>query len=1091
MSDFDKTQAPYYLRNLNKDYTDVLFKPGMHIQNSELNEVQSLFKRITKDVGDCFLSDGDIISGVQIIIDDRKVTVTSGKIYLEGIVRNIKQQSIDITGKGMELIGVKLDKRAVSSIEDEDLKSPAAGYPQYKMPGADRLKETPIISVNDEKSTTLYMLEDGELLKEVKQEDDTLIKQLMEILAERTYDESGHYTVEGLELSQKNQYDKEKLYISLSAGKAYVKGWGVKKPTATTIGIDRATNTRTITGEPKIFKNGTKKYKLNNSPVQAIKRVMGLISISTTLTRQGSVNGTDPVPAEYTPVVDVMSIAQEDIVYEKNVDYVLESDSIRWLSGGKQPELGTTYKIIFHFNKKLIENIEYNLAWDNNGYYLELISPDTIIVDNSQLQIDYDFYLHYIVSLVMDKDGRIHQVIGQSDTFENIAPPKITDGNVLYLGYVKVSPLNDNLKIVNSKNRRSEMARIQKMFERLEDAEFNQAITDLDKEAMEGEEATQLKGIITDGFIGWSKADTNHPEFSAAIDPVNRILTSGYNQTIHKLSLDAEKTTKASIYDSIVTAKAEEVVKDFQPNATESHLINPYTVYPETPYIKLNPSSDNWTDTENIVIQRDGGTIIKTTILGKLSTTTETKSSTDVLETAIEFMRPIQIKVIGKKFRPLQKGIKVLFNDIEVLATPENGDYDDGAGSLRANAEGEVRAVFTIPQKQRCGTVDVKIYCEDYPSLIGSAPFTAKGMLKTITETITTTKIQTRRIDPVAQTFEFSEDQMLTSIGLYFSVMESGHPIILQVREAVNGYPSEVVIREIFVDPDDIEVSMDSSVETKIKLEDPLYCRADTQYSFTVLTNSDKSSIFVQELGDIDLLSKQVVARNPYIPGVMFTSSNALTWTAHQTKNIKFNLYTNNYEEKSEVLFYPITGVEYDSIAVIAETFVPLGGKIDWEYSTDGEKTWLPIFINRYQDLTNKIDNAVVKATITSKKNVSPSINLQSLLFIGNKNKDVSSYVSKNTSLDAAFENIKVVVDVDTPLGTGVVFYYATDINGKDWKPLTQDGEGKVKVDNSFTEYTYKATETSGAKNFRVKAVLTTNNTTIIPRVRNLKCIMK
>ena len=1097
MSEFDKRKAPYYLRDMNPDYTDVLFKPGMHIQNAELNESISLLKSITKGVGDCFLSDGDIKSGVQIIINDKIITVTSGKIYLEGIVRSFKEQSVNIIGKGTELIGVKLSKKVISYTEDEGLRSPAAGFPQFNMPGADRLEEKVILTVNDEKATTLFIVQDGELLKEKKNEDDTFIKQLMDILAERTYDESGHYTVHGLELSQKNQYDEDNLYLSMSAGKAYIEGWPVKKNTTTTIPIKRATNTRGILSEPKIFKKDTNRYKLNNSPVSKIKRVMALISIETRLTRQGAVNGTDPIPAEYTPVVDVVEIKQNEITYKKNVDYTLESDSIRWIPGGKQPELGSSYNIIFHYNKKLVDGVEYNLVWDKDGYYLELVNADTIIVENSQIQIDYDFYLHYIVSIVMDKEGMIHSIAGQSDSFDNVAPPNITDSSVLLLGFVKVAPLNDILKITNTKNRRSEMARIQRMYERLEESELNQAITDLDREAMElerdvkeGEQPTKLKGIMTDAFVGWSKADTNHPDFTAAIDPVNRVLTSGYNQTVHKLSLDNEKTTKATVYENIATAKATEGLKVEQPYATESHLINPYTKYPETPYIKINPTSDYWTDTENIVIQRDGGTVIKTTNIGKSSVTTEETSSTDVLETAIEYMRPIKIEIVGKKFRPLQKGIKVLFNDVEVLLEAENEVYSDGS-MLKADVNGEVKGSFVIPQKQRCGTVDIKIYCTEFPTLIGSAPFTAEGMLKTITETITRTRIETRKIDPVSQTFEFSEDQMLTSVGLFFSVMETGHPIIVQVREAVNGYPSNVVLGETILDPDDIKISPDSSVETVVKFENPILCRADDQYAFTILTNSDKSSLFVQDLGGIDKLSKQIVARNPYIDGVMFTSSNALTWTAHQTKNVKFNLYTNSYEQKSEVYFYPINGVDYDSIGVIASTFVPLGCKLDWEYSSDGEKTWLPIAINRYQDLTSKVDNVVIRALIRTEGKISPYIFLDSLLLIGSKNKDTSSYISKNVRTDMPYDSVRVVVDVDTPHGTGVVFYYATDINGKDWKPLTQEGEGKVRVDKGYTEYTYVATEPIKVNNFRVRADLTTNNTTIVPKVKALKCIMK
>ena len=52
---------------------------------------------------------------------------------------------------------------------------------------------------------------------------------------------------------------------------------------------------------------------------------------------------------------------------------------------------------------------------------------------------------------------------------------------------------------------------LSKLTRRVDDIEYNQALTDLDKEAIEGEVATELKGIFTDGFIGVTKADTSHP----------------------------------------------------------------------------------------------------------------------------------------------------------------------------------------------------------------------------------------------------------------------------------------------------------------------------------------------------------------------------------------------------------------------------------------------------------------------------------------------------------------------------------------------------------------------------------------------------
>lgn len=1129
----DLSQAPYYDVNLDNDYTQLLFKPGAHLQNRELNELQSTSKRIVKGVADCFLKDGDIRSGAQILVEEvkgsirKKITVTDGKIYINGMVRDFKSQSVTIEGKGIESVGVRIESEAVQSLDDNRLVSPASGTPNYGLPGADRLKETLILVANDDKATTIHLLQDGELITNEKNDDDTVMNKLLALLARRTYDESGHYKVRGMELSQKAQSDEDNLYVSLSSGKAYVRGWEIEKPTATTLAIPRAKNTRNISAEPKIYQTGTKRYLLNNNPVSKIDRLVSVIKINTRLTRQGSVNGSDPIPSQYTPVAEIINIKQiaTNTTYKKNVDYVLESDTIRWLNGGKQPDLGASYEVEFHYNKTMVANIDYKLTVDRGLYYIEILDKD-IPVDRSQMIIDYTFYLYYIASVTLDEKGELRVIPGQPDTVDKVGPPDITDQNVLLLGDIRVAPMNDTLKIINSRNLRSDMARIQRMFDRLEDMEINQAITDLDKEALEGEEATQLKGILTDGFLGFSKADINHPDFSASIDVINKELNLGYDLSTNKLTVDKDKSKNYQKFERVVTAKGSEKVGDNQPYATRAHRINPYTVFPQTPSLKIYPQVDNWIDEKSIVLRENGGTEVSyrdirrdagrtgdarrwyewreagTTSQTSQSSHQTTSTSVDVTYSAVEYMRPIEISVTGSRFFPRQDNIRVLFNDIPVNLVPSSNTYKGTNGSLMADSEGVVKGTFTIPNNVRCGTVDVQIYAEEFKNLKGQSPFTANGTLKTTTTTHTTTNhityttVHTTRwtevyVDPVAQTFSVLKDQMLTSVGLYFASKDSKHDLRVQIRSCVNGYPGQEILAEQVVDHSKITTSTDSSSQTKVTFDNPVYLRANEQYAITVLSNSPTASIFVQELGKKDLISKKIVLENPYVPGLMFESSNAIAWSAKQDFNLKFDLYINDYEKKSTIYFNSIRGVEYDAIMLLADTSVPLDCSLEWSYSVDDSKTWLPIVVDNTIGLQKKIDNVTLRAEMTTKGNVSPAIALDSLLLAGTLNKTTSSYISRNIVTDAKYSNVKVVVDVYAPSGTGTVFYYATDRDGKTWKKLSQKGEGKTKVEGGHVEYTYEATESSPQNNFRIKVDLSTNNPALRPTVRRLKCIMK
>lgn len=1128
----DISQAPYYDTNLDNNYTQLLFKPGTHLQNRELNELQSNAKRIVKGVADCFLKDGDIKSGAQIIIEDiegtieKNVTVTDGKIYLNGIVRDFQRQQVRITGKGLESIGVRLVSEAVTYTDDDRIVSPASGTPNFGLPGADRLKETLILTANDDKATSIYLLQDGKLVTNVKKDDDSMLNKLLALLARRTYDESGHYKVYGMELSQKAQSDEDNLYLTLSKGKAYVKGWEIEKQTATTIPVPRAKELRSIIAEPKIYQSGTKKYALNNNPISNIDRLVAVIKVDSRLTRQGAVNGTDPIPSEYTPVAEVLSIKQQatNTTYKKNVDYVLEADTIKWLNGGKQPDLGATYEIEFTYNKTMLAGKDYKLTVDNGEYFIELLKGD-IPVDRSQMLVDYTFYLYYIASITLDEKGVIRVIPGQSDTVDKIAPPDITDQDVLLLGFVQVAPVNDVLKITNSRNLRSDMARIQRMFERLEDMEINQAITDLDKEALDGEDATQLKGIFTDGFLGLSKSDINHPDYSASIDVVNNELTLGYKLVTNKLSVDKDNSKDYDQFERIVTAKGTEKLEDKQPYATRAHRINPYTVFPQIPSIKISPEVDNWIETNNIILRENGGTTVsydsvrrdegkngtdrewwewrqeESASTSKSSYTTTSKSES-IVNSAIEYMRSIEIEFTGKRFFPRQDNIKVLFNDIPVEVKPSSDVYKGSNGNLMADGDGLVKGSFKIPNSVRCGTVKVEIYAEEFPSLKGNTPFTANGTLKTTTTTYTTTThttfttVYTTRwtqeyVDPVAQTFTVLSDQMLTSIGLYFASKDEKHDLRVQIRNCENGYPGGEILAEIVVANKDIKISNNSSEQTKIKFENPVYLKAKEQYAITVLSNSPTASIYVQELGKKDLLTNRIVLENPYVPGLMFESSNAIAWSAKQEFNLKFDIYTNDYVRKSFICFNSIKGLEVDSLKLLADTSVPLDCTLEWEYSIDNSKTWLPISIENKINLLKKVDNVTIRAIMTTKGNVSPAIALDSLLLVGSLNDAQSSYISRNIVTDAKYKTIKVVADVYAPSGSGVVFYYATDRDGKEWKKLTQQGEGKTKVVGGYIEYTYTASEQTDKNNFRVKVDLSTNNAAVRPTVRRLKCIMK
>ena len=167
-------------------------------------------------------------------------------------------------------VGLLIDEEiAVATNNYNDLFDNAQGFSNYAAPGADRLKITTtlikkeISDFNDQDFVELLRLENGELIKFVDKTDYNLIK---DELARRTYDESGDYYVKPFDIqvkeslndrignngiyysSQKtkqgNTPSKDLACISISPGKAYVRGYEIETINNVSIDIEKPRTTK-------------------------------------------------------------------------------------------------------------------------------------------------------------------------------------------------------------------------------------------------------------------------------------------------------------------------------------------------------------------------------------------------------------------------------------------------------------------------------------------------------------------------------------------------------------------------------------------------------------------------------------------------------------------------------------------------------------------------------------------------------------------------------------------------------------------------------------------------------------------------------
>ncbi len=184
-------------------------------------------------------------------------SINDGIYFIRGIFASVPKQTIILdyyTNTPSYRVGLQINEKIVTAKDDPTLYDNAKGFTNYAAPGADRFQLTLTLTkkslsdLNDFDFVELLRVENGEIKKIKSQTSYSLIR---DYLAQRTYDESGNYSVTPFQFSLNNSlnnrigndglfFSNEKteqgntpsdnlMCIKLSPGKAYVKGYDVEK----------------------------------------------------------------------------------------------------------------------------------------------------------------------------------------------------------------------------------------------------------------------------------------------------------------------------------------------------------------------------------------------------------------------------------------------------------------------------------------------------------------------------------------------------------------------------------------------------------------------------------------------------------------------------------------------------------------------------------------------------------------------------------------------------------------------------------------------------------------------------------------------
>lgn len=190
------------------------------------------------------------------------LTTTEGVIFMDGFFVRVEPQTIvvskyDNTPDNVS-VGFNVNELVITPETDTSLYDNAAGSPNYRAPGAHRLKLVPALTVkttdNVTYSNTFFSLCDFKSGYPITLKNDPQLAALGKQLAERSYETNGDYVVNPFLFSVSNKNSNDVSYsthlnLSTSKGVAYVKGYRVEFINTNISDLRKGLDTESIIGQ--------------------------------------------------------------------------------------------------------------------------------------------------------------------------------------------------------------------------------------------------------------------------------------------------------------------------------------------------------------------------------------------------------------------------------------------------------------------------------------------------------------------------------------------------------------------------------------------------------------------------------------------------------------------------------------------------------------------------------------------------------------------------------------------------------------------------------------------------------------------------
>jgi hypothetical protein len=1031
-------------------YDELLFRASKGLQSAELNEIQSILSDRILKIANVLFKDGAVVRNASAVINPQTgaTQMEAGSVYVLGAVRDVTAATFTIPTAGDVQIGVRIVTATITELESAALRDPAVGTRNYQEAGAGRTRRTVSWGWNGDGGAgdfySVYSVRDGVLLN---QDPPPQLDGVKQLIARYDRDANGNYIVSGFNVIPLGKDAGQTNYVySVQEGVANVLGSKIDKPQASPLAYPIDPDLQTISNEPKVSASaGTQTITVNRKPLNNIVDVVVTREKTVTLTHGAFTGALDALPD--TAVLSIQSVTQGGTTYTAGTAYNLTADQVDWSPGGAEPAPGSTYSVTYRYLTSVTPS---NINTDAGTFQI------TDAVSGTLVLVDYRWKMPRYDVIALDNAGLFHRIKGVASPFRPVVPlvpsSQLPIANIYFDWLSTSTPRveNDGTRVVSMKEQRQFKDSIVELYSLIAEERLKNDIS--------SREPTAKYGLFTDPLLDNDLRDAGVAQDAVLVD---QELQLGITASATFASQNNNSQHLLPFVDEVLIA---------QELRTGQMAINPYANFDPIPArVTLNPNVDLWTEftdqtteTTRRISQGSGNA-------SQTSTSTATNLAASA-SSAIEFLRQRSVSFVVDGFGPSEILQQLRFDGRNV--TP---------AGVTANLSGTLTGSFSIPAGVPAGTKLVEFLGQG--GSYGAAQYTGQGTLVARRwERVTTILTQFWNVDPLAQSFVLNTGRHITGVDLKFAAVgNTARPVVVQLRESDNGFPGRRVIADAVI-PGTALTTNNTYVRAGFGV--PVYLEAGTEYFIVLLTDDATHAVRVAELGKFDSVAQRWVTSQPYTVGVLLSSSNNSTWTAHQEKDLTFRLAGADFTANTQTVnLGSITVSGMTDLQVLAPVDLPTNNtNVSFRYTRSTGEVFNLSPGQALQFETSISDTMQIQAVLSGNANESPVLFPGTQSIIGTLD-TAAFYQSRQFSIGAGGGTMRVVIDAKVT-GTATV---APQYDNAGFQNMTLIKS--TPLGDGYVEYVYQDTGIVGLTASKVKLSLT-GSAAHRPKIRNIRAVM-